>query len=103
MVKKPSKSSLTTMRTVELADFLRQHCKAVGSEAIYEDGWNDKRVAEEMGVQSWTVRNLRTSLLGTLRRGAGVTGDEAFLADLERRVSELEEWRDSQKQRTSAA
>lgn len=61
---------LTQKQKFEMGTLLTKHCfKMADGVAAYEMGWDDARVAKEMGSEfnSTHVRNLRRELVGNLK------------------------------------
>ena len=91
MGKKPT-TTLAPAKYVAIGDILRQHCRSIDGKSVYDEGWNDRRLAEAADAPEWAVRNTRVSLMGLLQRGEPGTSD-SLLAQLEDRVANLERLR----------
>ena len=79
-----------TMRIVRL---IEEYCQTQSGKAVYEEGWDDQRIAEEAGLDTHApVQRIRRELVGELyrpRTGKAATKDR--VEDLERKVKSLEE------------
>ncbi len=69
---------------VKIGDVLRAHCIGEAGRAIYEDNWNDARVAEVAGVGVHSVAYMRQAMMGRLTAPRAIT--------LEARIAALEAW-----------
>ena len=92
MARKPA--PIPTAKLVAIADTLRLHCRSVDGRSIYEDGWNDNRIAEEIDATPWMVRNTRVSLMGLLLREEASGSSDAALAHIQERLAHLERSRE---------
>ena len=82
-----SKTIYAVMKTIEA------HGKAVDGMWFYDDGWDDHRVAEEVGCTAESVKYRRREAFGQIRPyrvQAPENSLEQRIADIERRLSELE-------------
>lgn len=92
----PTFKKLTANQLIALSDVLRAHCHRSPEGAVYEDGWNDERVANEAipeyaGNKIATVGHYRVALgFGRLRAAPKKESMSDRLAELEKRVSNLE-------------
>lgn len=43
----------------EVFNLLKEHCRREGDNAVYEEGWSDQRIADEVGVSKFTVDKIR--------------------------------------------
>ena len=88
----PKGPSLSMSDIIKVADLVRAHCRSINDEAVYDPEWSDKRIANESGISIATARNIRSNLLGKLKHAEKPPPLEDTLADLERRISALEQW-----------
>jgi hypothetical protein len=84
------KSTLTQLRTVELADKLRAVChKAEDGLAQYEFGWDDHKLANNLGISPHNVQSIRLRLIGRTRAETVGTTTTTHLL---KRIEALEAW-----------
>jgi hypothetical protein len=94
----PTFKKLTANQLIALSDVLRAHCHRSPEGAVYEDGWNDERVANEAipeyaGNKTATVGHYRVALgFGRLRAVAKKESMGDRLAELEKRVDWVEKY-----------
>ncbi|MDQ2079517.1 hypothetical protein RA307_04925 [Xanthobacteraceae bacterium Astr-EGSB] len=81
---------------IKVSDLLREHLKEAGENLFaYDEGWNDKRVADDVtGITAIHVSKIRTDLYGRIRPAApallqGGVVDEARMARIEKGLAEL--------------
>jgi hypothetical protein len=92
----PTYKKLTANQIIRLSDALRLHCESTPNGAVYEDGWNDERIAAEAipeysGNKTETAAKYRVGLgFGKLRVIAKKESMSDRLAELERRLSRVE-------------
>ena len=67
--------------------------KTTDGSVHYDNGWSDKRVAEEIGVPASTVSRVRNENFGPIKAKNGEGRDSLArrIDELEKRVSELED------------
>ncbi|HLG49327.1 MAG TPA: hypothetical protein VKY24_23990 [Reyranella sp.] len=91
-----TKSVMDYTAIVEAGALIKAHCRKDASGfAVYEDGWSDERVQQELGANAASVANivgLRRKLIGNTRRTTTATdaAQEKRIEELEGRVAELE-------------
>jgi hypothetical protein len=77
------------MEAIELADKLRTVCHKTDEFAVYEFGWDDAKLANNLGISISNVQNMRIRLLGkTKKETVGATTN----TNLARRLDLLEAW-----------
>jgi uncharacterized coiled-coil protein SlyX len=89
-----SHSQLNMARIVALSDQLRLVCRKVDDTAVYEEGWDDARVARECGVTVHNVYGVRTATIGSLRKSKTVAA-EAKLAQIEAKLASQDRFLES--------
>jgi hypothetical protein len=74
---------------------LFEHCKAIGDGiAMYEEGWNDERVAKETKVSFWSVKYIRQEAIGKLQptpNGLDTQANDPRVGALIDRMTHLEQ------------
>lgn len=70
---------------IALADFLRKVAKSENGVCIYDDGYNDQKVAHELSCTVNNVAGMRRAILGDLPKVVGGN-------DIIRRLEALEAW-----------
>lgn len=64
--KKP-RHHATVLQIEEIARLVRLHCCGENGYAVYEEGWDDHRIAEKVGASLSAVQHCRMELIGKLR------------------------------------
>ncbi len=62
-----------------IEELLQEHCRKDGAFAVYEEGWSDQRIADQIGCTRQNVHSIRLEDYGNLRRGTADAIDEAAL------------------------
>lgn len=79
----------------KLSLMLDKVCKTVDKHSVYEDGWDDQRVAESLGIARHHVKYRRTQVFGPSAKPIGGSGVHKNLTDrveeLERRMHRMEQ------------
>ena len=94
----PAFKKLTAIQLIRLSDSLKAHCHRTPDGAVYEDDWNDERVANEAipeytGNKTATAANYRVVLgFGRLRVTVKKESISDRLAELEKRVDLVEKY-----------
>lgn len=85
-----TRMQLNHKQHLELADFIRKVCKRDGVVAVYDPGWNDERVATEIGFACsiTSVKTTRKDAVGEL----AAPPRPPTMADLHERLCALEVW-----------
>ena len=92
----PAFKKLTANQLITLSDVLRAHCHRSPEGAVYEDDWNDERVANEAipeytGNKTATAAHYRVALgFGRLRVTVKKESISDRLEKLEKRLSRVE-------------
>ncbi len=100
MPRKEIKHVMDYATVVAVADVIKAHCKRTETgSAVYDEGWNDERVAKETGVTIANATSLRFKLIGTFNKPAqGFLFDQRLAAVEEvlriavQDISRLREW-----------
>ena len=79
---------LTSKERFVVTLLLNEHCAAHDGRAVYEEGWDDDRIAAETGVGKQHVAYLRVTAIGKLRDAHQESA--VVTSDLELRVARLE-------------
>lgn len=68
-----NKQRMDVTQTLAVVELLRVNCEKVGETDFcrYKDGWNDKRIANMVGVSHNSVGRVRREILGDLKAGRG--------------------------------
>src|SRR5215467_13070081 len=89
------------VHTVFLSKIIEAHCKKVDGYAAYEEGWSDEKVAAvavetsepRFSFNKSHVETLRRSVIGNFPKQKTVDSITIEkIAELERRIQNLEEW-----------
>lgn len=87
MKKERPRNSTSTPKKFELIALLAKVCKKVDGHAVYDEGWNDKAVSDEVGLHIDAVKYFRTQGIGPVRK----FGKDSIHARVERLEHLLEE------------
>lgn len=87
------KVHLSFTKKLEVVELLKQHCTTLDGNSYYSPGWDDARIAKQIGgvANARHVRTIRDEVFGSL--GRNPPPDATLLArveDLEKRVAKLE-------------
>lgn len=88
------KVHLSFTKKLEVVELLKQHCATLDGNSYYNPGWDDARIAKQIGgvANARHVRTIREEVMGPL--GRNPPPDAALLArveELEKRLAIVEE------------
>lgn len=86
---KPRK--MTHFQAVLLGEELKKHCKTVDGMAVYDEGYDDRKVAAlvDANMSHLSVAGLRRAMFGDLKMGRP---GEPNIKELLKRIEALEAW-----------
>jgi hypothetical protein len=58
---------LTPRQVLEAGNLIDGHCRLIEGFAVYDDGWSDRRIADQMKVRTDFIHNHRRKLIGNLQ------------------------------------
>jgi hypothetical protein len=88
MANKRTIERLSSKQAFAVMKLIEEHGKKEGDYWIYNEGWDDERVAAETDCNLFGVRHRRKEVFGNLRHGQ--TGTRVEIAGLEARIATLE-------------
>ena len=83
---KSDRRKMTVRERHKLAVLLHNHCSSVDGYAVYEDGWDDQRIAAELSLPVAMIYYARRGIFGKFRP----VSTKEKKSDLDTRVTKLE-------------
>lgn len=87
-----TRNKLSAKEHFEVSVTLHKHCKSVDGYAVYDEGWNDARIAKELDVTVPNVGYVRRNVFGNFKQLPRLAvRSYASKATLEQRIADLED------------
>lgn len=84
-----TKNFASISQTIQISKLLEEHCTELNGYAVYEQGWDDLRVAKEVGLDTTSrVSGVRKEIVGPMKP-TPKGGKSQRVADLERAIELL--------------
>lgn len=77
-------SKLSPKQRFDMNLMLNAHCKTIDGYAVYDEGWDDLRVAAELGIPLNSVGYIRRSVFGKLKSAFVAKEDKTLVARVDR-------------------